>query len=112
MLDARYLRENLDTVEARLKSRGEGVDIALFKELDGRRRELLQQSETLKALRNKVTEEIARLTDKSQGEERKAEMREVSQKVKGIDESLRLVEEELQAFLLTVPNIPHPTTPL
>ena len=67
MLDARYLRENLETVEARLKTRGEGVDIALFKELDGRRRELLLQSETLKALRNKVTEEISRLKDKSQG---------------------------------------------
>ena len=112
MLDARYIRENLDTVEARLRTRGEGVDIALFKQLDNRRRELLQQGETLKALRNKVTEEIARLQDKSQGAERKAEMREVSQKIKGIDESLRGVEEELQAFLLTVPNIPHQTTPV
>ena len=32
--------------------------------------------------------------------------------MKGIDESLRIVEEELQAFLLTVPNIPNLTTPL
>ena len=112
MLDARYLRENLETVEARLKTRGEGVDIARFRELDGRRRELLQQSETLKALRNKVTEEIARLQDKSQAADRKAEMREVSQQIKGIDESLKSVEEELQGFLLTVPNIPNETTPI
>src|SRR6202163_4583025 len=101
MLDARYLRENLETVEARLKTRGEGVDIALFRELDGRRRELLLRSETLKALRNKVTDEIAQLQDKSQGQERKDQMREVSQKIKGIDESLKVVEEELQMFLLT-----------
>lgn len=112
MLDARYIRENLDTVEARLKTRGEGVDIGLFKELDEKRRELLLQSETLKALRNKVSEEIPRLKDKSQAEERKTEMREVSQRIKAIDESLRGVEEELQNFLLTVPNIPHPTTPV
>ncbi|MBJ6798615.1 serine--tRNA ligase [Geomonas propionica] len=112
MLDARYLRENLETVEARLKTRGEGVNIARFKELDGSRRELLQQSETLKALRNKVTEEIARLQDKSQADDKKAQMREVSQQVKGIDEQLKGVEEELQAFLLTVPNIPNETTPV
>ena len=96
MLDARYLRETLETAEARLKTRGGGVDIALFKELDARRRELLGQSETLKALRNKVTEEISRLKDKSQAEGQKAEMREVSQKIKGIDESLKVVEEDLQ----------------
>jgi len=112
MLDARYLRENLDTVESRLKTRGAGIDLSPFRELDNRRRELLQQSETLKALRNKVSEEIARQKDKSQAEERKAEMRAVSQQIKGIDEELRLVEEQLQAFLLTVPNVPHPTTPL
>ncbi|WP_136515200.1 serine--tRNA ligase [Geomonas edaphica] len=112
MLDARYLRENLDTVEARLKTRGEGISLVRFKELDERRRELLLQSETLKALRNKVTEEIARLQDKSQAGDKKAQMREVSQQVKGIDEELKGVEEELQSFLLTVPNIPNETTPV
>ncbi|MBJ6726121.1 serine--tRNA ligase [Geomesophilobacter sediminis] len=112
MLDARYLRENLEAVEARLKSRGEGVDLSGFRQLDERRRELLQQSESLKALRNKVTEEISRLKDKSQAEGQKAQMREVSQQIKGLDESLRQVEEELQNFLLTVPNIPNPTTPV
>ncbi|TSK07414.1 MAG: serine--tRNA ligase [Geobacter sp.] len=112
MLDARYLRENLDTVEARLKTRGEGISLARFKELDERRRELLLQGETLKALRNKVTEEIARLQDKSQAGDKKAQMREVSQQIKGIDEELKGVEEELQSFLLTVPNIPNETTPV
>ncbi|WP_136524243.1 serine--tRNA ligase [Geomonas ferrireducens] len=112
MLDARYLRENLDTVEARLKTRGEGISLARFKELDERRRELLLKGETLKALRNKVTEEIARLQDKSQAGDKKAQMREVSQQIKGIDEELKGVEEELQSFLLTVPNIPNETTPV
>ncbi|WP_129125132.1 serine--tRNA ligase [Geomonas oryzae] len=112
MLDARYLRENLDTVEARLKTRGEGISLVRFKELDERRRELLLQGETLKALRNKVTEEIARLQDKSQAGDKKAQMREVSQQIKGIDEELKGVEEELQSFLLTVPNIPNETTPV
>jgi seryl-tRNA synthetase len=112
MLDAKYIRENLEQVEAQLRKRGEAVNLGSFREHDERRRALLQEGETLKALRNKVSEEISRIKDKSQAQERIAEMRDVSQKIKAIDENLREVEEELQAYLLTIPNIPHPTTPV
>lgn len=112
MLDARYLRENLEAVEARLKTRGAGVDLERFRQLDGNRRDLLQQTETLKALRNKVSDEISRIKDKSQAQDRITEMREVSQRIKGLDEELKGVEESLENFLLTVPNIPCAATPV
>jgi seryl-tRNA synthetase len=112
MLDAKYIRENLEKVELQLKKRGESFNLGSFRAFDARRRELLQEGETLKALRNKVSEEISRVKDKSQAQERIAEMREVSQKIKSIDDRLRQVEEEFQAYLLTIPNIPHPTTPV
>jgi seryl-tRNA synthetase len=112
MLDARYIRENLEEVERRLKSRGEQYSLGSFRELDDRRREMLQEVETLKALRNRVSEEIARLADKSQAAPRIAEMREVSQRIKGLDEELKGVEEELANLLLTVPNLPHASTPV
>jgi seryl-tRNA synthetase len=112
MLDIRFIRENLEEAETRLKTRGGGVTLAGFRELDGRRRSLLQESETLKALRNKVSDEISRVKDKSQVQGQIAEMREVSQKIKGLDEELRSVEEELELFMLTVPNIPSPDTPV
>jgi seryl-tRNA synthetase len=112
MLDIRYLRENLAEAEARLKSRGEGIDLSCFRELDGRRRELLLEAENLKALRNKVSDEISRLKDKSHAQERIVEMREVSQRIKGLDDELKQVDEALQGILLTVPNLPDPTTPI
>ncbi len=112
MLDVRYIRENLELVETRLKTRGTGIDLERFRQLDSQRRELLQQTETLKALRNKVSEEISRVKDKSQAQDRIAEMREVSQRVKGLDEELKGVEEALEYFLLTVPNIPSLATPV
>lgn len=112
MLDIRYIRENLEEVEARLKTRGSGVDLSGFRELDGRRRGLLQEAETLKALRNRVSDEISRVKDKSQVQGQIAEMREVSQKVKVLDEELRVLEEQLSAFLLTVPNVPLPDVPV
>ncbi len=112
MLDIRYIRENLEEVEARLKTRGEAIDLGQFRDLDRQRRELLQESETLKALRNKVSEEISKVKDKSQVQDRIAEMREVGQKIKGLDEDLNKIEELLQAITYTIPNLPSRQTPL
>jgi seryl-tRNA synthetase len=112
MLDGKYLRDNLEAVEARLKTRGESVDLGGFRALDARRRELLGKSEELKALRNRVSDEISRLKDKSQAQGRIAEMREVSQNIKGLDEELARIEEACSDFLLTTPNIPHESTPV
>ncbi len=112
MLDVKYIRENLEKVESQLKKRGENVNLSSFREFDSRRRELLQEGESLKALRNKVSEEISRISDKSQVQDRIAEMREVSRKIKSIDDDLRDVEENFQSYLLTIPNIPHSTTPV
>jgi seryl-tRNA synthetase len=111
MLDIRFIRENQQEVESRLSSRGTGVDLSGFYELDARRRTLLQDTETLKALRNKVSDEISQVKDKSLVQDRIVEMREVSQRIKLLDEELRSLEEELSAFLLTVPNLPSPETP-
>lgn len=112
MLDVKYLRENLEIAETRLKTRGAAVDLSGFRALDEKRRGLLQKSEELKALRNRVSEEISRIKNKSQAQDRIAEMRDVSQRIKSLDEELKEVEEALEGFLLTVPNIPSADTPV
>jgi seryl-tRNA synthetase len=112
MLDMKFIRENLDETERSLRSRGGESYLDGFRELDDRRRTLLKEGESLKALRNSVSDEIGRTKDKSQVQDKILEMREVSQKIKGLDEELNQVDEELNSFLLTVPNLPHPSTPL
>ncbi|GLI37984.1 serine--tRNA ligase [Geobacter hydrogenophilus] len=107
MLDPKHLRENFEFVEQRLATRGGAVTLDRFRELDSRRRELLREAESLKAVRNAASEEISRIKDKSQAQPRIAEMREVSARIKALDEELRGVDDELQAVLLTIPNIPH-----
>jgi seryl-tRNA synthetase len=111
MLDIKYIRENLEEAGRRLSMRGATSLLDGFSELDDRRRRLLRDSESLKALRNSVSEEISRISDKSQAKDRILEMREVSQRIKGMDEELKQVDEELQGFLMTVPNLPHQHTP-
>lgn len=112
MLDPKYLRENTAEAESRLKTRGEGLSLARFSTLDERRRALLIEGEQLKALRNKVSDEIARIKDKSQAQDRIVEMRTVSQKIKALDEELGQVEEQLRDIILTIPNLPHASTPI
>jgi seryl-tRNA synthetase len=111
MLDMKYIRENLDETEQRLRTRGGESYLDGFRELDERRRALLKEGEALKALRNSVSDVIGRTKDKSQVQDKILEMREVSQKIKGLDEELGQVDEQLNLFLLTVPNLPHATTP-
>lgn len=112
MLDLRFIRENLDEAERRLKTRGGDSFLEGFRELDEKRRALLRESESLKALRNAVSDEIARIRDKSLAQGKIVEMREVSQKIKGMDEELKQLDEQLSGLLLTIPNLPDPATPV
>lgn len=112
MLDSKFLRENLESVEARLKTRGGSLDLSGFRALDSKRREFLQQSEELKALRNRVSEEISRIKDKSHAQGQIAEMRDVGVRIKALDEELKAVEENLEQILLTIPNVPNENVPL
>ena len=112
MLDMKYIRENLDETEQRLRTRGGESYLDGFRELDDERRKLLYENETLKAERNTVSDEIGRTKDKSQVQDKILQMRAVSQKIKEQDDELKLLEEKLLSFLLTIPNVPHVTTPI
>ena len=63
MIDLAFVRANLPVVEEKLRARGMDPATVLgdFATIDRERREAITQVETLKAQRNKLTEEIARL---------------------------------------------------
>lgn len=112
MLDMKYIRENSDEAERRLCSRGDASYLDGFRELDDERRKLLHENELLKAERNRVSDEIGRVKDKSQVQDQILRMRNVSQTIKEQDETLKQLEEKLQTLLMTLPNLPHATTPV
>lgn len=112
MLESRYLRDNLEEAGRRLATRGGEVDLSDFTGFDARRRDLLGEAEALKAERNQVSALIGKTKDKSQVQGEIVRMKEVSGRIKELDDELRQVDEALQSFLLTLPNFPHPQTPL
>lgn len=116
MLDPRYFQENVAELENALKRRHADPQLVMtVKTLFIKRKELIQETESLKAQRNATSQEIAQLKAKAKSdpaaaasaEEKVIAMRAVGDRIKGIDETLKGVEEQLQDLALRIPNIPH-----
>lgn len=113
MLDLSFIRQNLDQVRQKMQDRGMPMALDEFEALDLDRRRLIQESESLKHLRNKTNDEITSLKKQQQDASSKiAEMKEVSARIKLLDESLGTCDDQLRALQLVIPNIPHPTVPV
>ena len=117
MLDPAYVRGHLEEVELMLRQRGASVDLNLFRDLDVRRRALIQQSDARKQERNRDSEAVARL---KRGPERDspqvagliARNRALGDEISGLDAEIKSVDGEFESLLLTVPNRPLPAVPV
>ena len=114
MLDAKFIRQNPETVRQAMVDRATDTrPLDEFLQLDESRRKLLVESESLKAERNRESEEIARMKRAGQDASREiARMREVSDKIKELDAQVKQIEERLDAVTLNIPNVSHETTPV
>jgi len=113
MLSRNFIKNNPELVESKLKLKGFAFDSEYFAGLDLKERSNRQEVEELRALKNKASEEIAGLK-KTGGDASAAilEMREVSQKIKVIENELAEEELSMQAFLSGIPNLPHDSVPV
>jgi len=112
MLDLKYVRVNFEAVRQALSRRGPIPGLDAFLEKDAVRRDLLSRVEAIKAERNRVSAEVARA--KREGRDASdilAGISRASDEIKALDAELAAVDAEVRDILLTVPNIPHATTP-
>ena len=110
MLELRLLRENLDDVKVRMATRGIVVDWEEFVSLDRERREAVGNIERLKEKKNRLSGEIGRL--KKNGSDATVLMREVeevSDAIRSSEAPLTNIETRFDQFMLTLPNLPHPS---
>jgi len=107
MLDIKILRNEFARVKEALQNRNEKInEIDTFSELDEKRRGLLQESEKLKNRRNEVSKEVAQLKKAGQDADQLIiEMREVGDKIKELDEAVKVLDEQID-------NIPHESVPI
>ena len=112
MLDLKFIRNNLDLVKRSIRERGLNLDLDKLMQLDDTRRKILVDLENLRAKRNKTNDEISiLLKEKKNPQEKINSMRELSQEVDHLENDLKRVQEEIDYFLLNIPNIPHPSVP-
>ena len=113
MLEIKFVRQNLESVEKALQTRGQSVNLDAFKTCDDERRAVLQELEALRHQRNVVSDQIAEM--KKTGENADsvvAEMREVSSKIKSLDKALAEIMASFDKIMLGLPNIPHASVPI
>jgi len=110
VLDLRLIREQPDAIARALADKGGSDLVRAILERDTERRRLVKEADDLKALRNRTSAELAKYRG-NVPEELRAEMRGVGDRVKALDTELAAVDEAIQALLVQVPNVPHPSAP-
>ena len=113
MLDIKVIRNNPESVANSLESKGENVDLDSVLDLDKKRRTILEEVESLRSVRNRVSDEISGAKKEGKNaDDRISEMQNVSTKIKELDQPLKEVEAELRELMLNFPNLPHQSVPI
>jgi seryl-tRNA synthetase len=112
MLDLKWVVANLDEARRRLLARGAAAADALapIEALAAERRQLIQSSETERAEQRKASDQMRTLKGEEQARLR-ARLKALSDGVKEKEARLKEVEEQIEAALLGVPNLPHESVP-
>jgi seryl-tRNA synthetase len=115
MLDLNFVRDNLPRVEEMLRQRGADPAAVLkdFLAVDTQRRQAITESETMKARRNKASEDIAKL--KKAGRDATAaiaETKELREQIQILEKTAAYLDARLQEILSGIPNVPHESVPV
>ncbi len=112
MLDIKRIRDKPKEVQEGLRARGTDPSIIhVIIEQDRIRRDFLQDAESRKNERNRLSKEIG--MRRKQGEDTsqtQAEVRALGQAIDSLDAKIKVIEQEQHQRLLGVPNIPAPHT--
>ena len=115
MLDLNFVRDNLPLVEEKLRQRGMDPAAVLkdFREVDTQRRQAITEAETLKARRNRASEDIGRL--KKSGQDASAlmaETKDLREQIQTREKTAADLDARLGEILSGIPNLPHASVPV
>lgn len=110
MVDIKVIRESPELVRKALEQRGITFDLDSLLKLDKQHRNLLQQLEELRAKHNQMSKQIG----KGGGDKQEliAQMRQIGDEISSLQQEVNQTKSKLEALLLELPNILHPSVPL
>lgn len=112
MLDVALLRRDPETVAAALQRRGHMFDLSRWQELEQRRKQVQVAVEQLRARRHQVAKAVGQA--KARGGDVSALLAEgeaLAGQLDGMEAQLVAAQEDCEAFLLMLPNLPHESVP-
>jgi seryl-tRNA synthetase len=113
MHDLGVFRANLDSIAARLATRGLTLPLDEFQALDRRRREAITESEQLRAEQNGMSREIARLrkegVDTAEAQQRS---RALNDRIGELAKDVEAADSRFREMLAGIPNVPHESVPV
>ena len=115
MLDIKRLRTDLDGVAQNLARRGYHLETKSFMKIEESHRALIRETEQLQANRNQLSKQIG--IAKAQGQEEaaqalQAQVAEMKTRLQESEAQLIQVEQELEQWLLSIPNCPDESVPM
>jgi seryl-tRNA synthetase len=116
MLDIKRIRTDLDLVAERLAVKGFDFDKSYFQDLDARRKHADIQYQDLLSQRKQASKRVGELIREGLSpDEAKKSVAEtidnISAQIDSMTEEQRRVQQELEDFLMGVPNIPVAAVP-
>ena len=114
MLDVKFIRSNLKDATKAMETRNQNINFDRLLSLDDARKNVIAEIEALRLKRNKQSEEIGKL--KREGKEPSpdllSEINEEREMIQEKERALLMIENQIEDFILMVPNIPDETVPV
>lgn len=112
MLDAQFVRDNLDLVKANCLNRNVKVDLDRVVALDDQRRQSLQNTQLLQQRANEVSKLIPKVKEAAKKQELIQEGKRLREQIADHEKQVKQVEAALHEVLLSIPNMSHPDAPV
>ena len=112
MLDVRFVVENIDAVRKALETRGDVSGLDEVERLYKKRKEFASKCDALRHEQKVVSEQFRTSKSEEERETLRKKSKELAQNIRAGEEMLGKVESELNAALLRIPNLPHPSVPV
>ena len=112
MLDAQFIRDNLEAVRTNCRNRNVKVDLDKVVACEEERKKAIHQTQAVQQRQNEVAKLIPKEKDSAKKQELIQEGRSLREQVTALEAQLKKIETEQLAVLTMVPNMSHPEAPV
>jgi seryl-tRNA synthetase len=112
VLDPNHFRNDIEQIAKALSQRGYTLEVDSIQALDKQRRTLQVEMQALQETRNAQSKAIGQA--KGRGEDIQgllAQVDNMGERLKDLEEQTAIIQEKLTQIYMTIPNLPHSSTP-